>query len=395
MPNLSSGSGSVSLQSFGITSGIQAGVVYGNNRVPITTGSGNLGPISLTDVNKLRSLPVTFGSVLTYNSLVNAKTVPFVTAAPGPSDILSYQNQWKLTSAPGPDWVNKYNTILHGDLNKDGTDNKFNVNVDGSGVKYNLPPHKFSLPVRPVSVVSDASNPSNTNGTEIASTEIDQWERRGKMWTYYGMRYNSTTTMYGSDNWTWGFQFMWNPTDININVRRNVNITPSPADQLTSLSGTFQGQESIAFTVILDRTNDFAALRAGNATPANEYPASNPKDASLPIETRVEELLRRGTDHDVDYLFKMINSDRGTSYVNNQEVPNTTWKNGLGRESADTAYLATTIVAVSFGKDPTQNLSYIGWIDSINIKHTAFTEDMIPIRTQLDINMISFANHAI
>jgi hypothetical protein len=102
-----------------------------------------------------------------------------------------------------------------------------------------------------------------------------------------------------------------------------------------------------------------------------------------------------GTLHDIEHIFRMING-AGGDYVDVKT--NTTknapmWKNGLGRTTADTSYLATTIIALQLGPSNEYNLSYIGWVESLNIVHTAFTEDMIPIRSTVDVQLVGFTSH--
>jgi len=96
---------------------------------------------------------------------------------------------------------------------------------------------------------------------------------------------------------------------------------------------------------------------------------------------QINKLMSQGTMADLEYLFKAINgSGNGTLE----------WTNLLGKKTANVGYLAPTLLGIQLG--PTlDNLSYVGWASNIGINHTAFTEDMIPIRTEVSISIQCFA----
>ncbi len=300
--------------------------------------------------------------------------------------------------------------------------------------KFNLPPHSWSLPVRPQVVV-----PGVTAGSDNGL--IKHGLRRGRLWFFDNAgimsTYNYDTGEVESSRdkaakrledgqykgsqsaitlsktmYNYGFQFLWNPETIALSVNRNMDVTPTAADVYTSVSGAFPGQESISFTVILDRTNDMACIRsksiADTGTPlstlnniawkeftsyynSGKHPLANNEPS---IESQIEELSRIGTMHDIEYLLKAINGD-GVS-VQNQPGG---WKNLLGKSTADIGYLQPTLLAFEFGGDPVDPtnqsaLSYVGWISSLSINHTAFTEGMVPIRSTVSIAFDCFAGSA-
>jgi hypothetical protein len=122
------------------------------------------------------------------------------------------------------------------------------------GYKFNLPPHDWSLPLRPATVDPDlvgTTNDSSFHGL-----------RRGRIWYWAGannLTTNTSTTTTNSGyetpssssaplnliDTTWGFQFLWNPTTISTSVSRNMDITPSSADTLRVVAGVFPGQETV------------------------------------------------------------------------------------------------------------------------------------------------------
>ena len=253
------------------------------------------------------------------------------------------------------------------------------------GYKFNLPPHNWSLPIRPITVDS----------LTVGSTTDQAFHglRRGRLWYWVGANdvdssgTNSSAGLNLVDT-SWGFQFLWNPTTISTSVARNMDITPSSADTLRVVAGVFPGQETVSLSVVIDRTNDFACIKADNSkgTSSTEftkyysslYPGASPLQ-SMPDQ--INKLMAQGTMADLEYLFKAINGSGNGALE---------WTNLLGKKTANVGYLAPTLLGIQLG--PTlDNLSYVGWASNIGINHTAFTEDMIPIRTEVSISIQCFA----
>jgi hypothetical protein len=259
------------------------------------------------------------------------------------------------------------------------------------GYKFNLPPHDWSLPLRPATVDPDL----------VGKTLDSSFHglRRGRMWYWAGANNlnnaaegasASTSTENTSASTSivdtaWGFQFIYNPTAVSTNVSRNMDITPSNADALRVVAGVFPGQETVNLNILIDRTNDFACIRAAAAGNYNEfsryYNSSYPGSGSQDMGSQIINLMGQGTMADLEYLFKAINgSGNGTLQ----------WTNLLGKQTSNVGYLAPTLLGIQLG--PTlNNLSYVGWVSNVSINHTAFTENMIPIRTEVGISIQCFA----
>lgn len=291
--------------------------------------------------------------------------------------------------------------------------------------KFNLPPHLWSLPVRPINIGAREE-------TLVKNTTYSSFHglRRGRIWFFLG-EYDLRKTNQGStvqasaelrgltsspgateaNNYSnaqlrgkvmtgdrnYGFQFLWNPESISSSVSVNMDVVPSSADRFRSVSGVFLGSTTVTINIVLDRTNDFACFKgdqgfAIDETPegkrnfiqpteywAKYYRAAYPQeDKTTPISTRVYELMDKGTLADLEYLFKTIN---GAGAAEKKD-----WTNLLGRKTADIGFLQPILVAMQLG--PTvDSLSYVGWINSLSVNHVAFTESMIPIRTMVTLNM--------
>jgi hypothetical protein len=292
---------------------------------------------------------------------------------------------------------------------------------DPIGYKFNLPPHNWSLPVRPIELEpKDVGTLNNKTGylpTEAfggsSTPESFHGTRRGRIWYWHSasalQKFNTdsgkvesladsvaklTKTTEGvelkNDDRKWGFQFLWNPAEISSNVSRNMDITPSAADTLRVVSGVFPGQETVNFNILLDRTNDFACIRSSKIKDFNDYSkfytAVFPGQGKQAFGEQLEALMRQGTMADLEYLFRAINgSGMGVEK----------WGTLMGKRTANLGYLQPTLLGISLGPDRLNNLSYVGWLSNIAINHNSFTQDMIPMRTTVTISIECFAGTGI
>jgi hypothetical protein len=292
---------------------------------------------------------------------------------------------------------------------------------DPVGYKFNLPPHNWSLPVRPIELQpKDVGTLNNKTGylpTEAfggsSTPESFHGTRRGRIWYWHSAsalqkfntdsgkvesladsvaKLNKTTegVELKNDDRKWGFQFLWNPAEISSNVARNMDITPSAADTLRVVSGVFPGQETVNFNILLDRTNDFACIRSSKIKDFNDYSkfytAVFPGQGKQNFGEQLEALMRQGTMADLEYLFRAINgSGMGVEK----------WGTLMGKRTANLGYLQPTLLGISLGPDRLNNLSYVGWLSNIAINHNSFTQDMIPMRTTVTISIECFAGTGI
>lgn len=256
--------------------------------------------------------------------------------------------------------------------------------------KFNLPPHDWGLPLRPSQM-----DPEFVGSDKTYENESFHGYRRGRIWYWQtggvvGTTTNTTSNAQGAKQTLldrdYGFQFLWNPETITTNVARNMDITPSSADTLRVVAGVFPGQETVSFSIILDRTHDFAFSKAtGTSTPAyytTGFPLAKAQDFNAQIKT----LMEQGTMADLEYLFRAING-AGTG---DQQ-----WTTLLGKKTANVGYLQPTLLGIALGPNTHTNLSYVGWISNIGITHTDFTESMIPIRTTVNISIECFSGSGI
>lgn len=255
--------------------------------------------------------------------------------------------------------------------------------------KWNLPPHAWSLPLDPSRV-----NPDSVKA--VSDENAFHSNRRGKI--FLGRKNVGATTIVdsktgkpvGASNKDFqsnhGFQFMWNPETFNQSTSVNWGITPDQNDATSGLTGLVSANSTLSLTLRLDRTNDFAASKAldlvsrkASSTETVEglnyteiaknyrvgQPVSSGADFANNMNDKIKDLLTRGTEADLEYLYRTINGSGWSSF---------------GIETSNLSYLMPTVVRLDLGP-----YKMVGMVQSIAVTHLAFTSDMIPIRSDVAI----------
>ncbi|CAB4148162.1 hypothetical protein UFOVP696_38 [uncultured Caudovirales phage] len=267
--------------------------------------------------------------------------------------------------------------------------------------KFNLPPHDWSLPLRPSAMDPELvkSPYENASFHGYRRGRIWYWQTAGDVSSIDNTTGAVTKASDASKNKAgvkgaesmlldrnYGFQFLYNPETIQTNVARNMDITPSSADTLRVVAGVFPGQETVSLSIILDRTNDFAYAKATGRGSSNYYTSGFPDRLKQNFDQQLKDLLAQGTMADLEYLFRAIN---GAGSGDKQ------WTTLLGKKTANVGYLQPTLLGIALGPLVHENLSYVGWISNVSITHTAFTETMIPLRTQVSLSIECFSGSGI
>jgi len=260
------------------------------------------------------------------------------------------------------------------------------VNHTSANIKFNLPPHQWSTPIDQTLIT-----------WQIPELPINHSLRRAKMWCYIGADNSnyatltqaglaSANTVAANLDTQWGFQFLWNPTQIGSSIQRNANLVPQAMDAFAGRAPLFPGTEALSFVAVIDRVNDFACFKSDpNQAPYHAEYYGKSAGALQNTSALITDLMKKGTMADVEYIYKMINGDGANG---------TSWTNALGRKTADINFLAPTPVAIQFGPNA-DSLSYVGWVESLSVSHSLFTEDMIPIHTEVTINMSIYAQSSL
>jgi len=272
---------------------------------------------------------------------------------------------------------------------------------------WNLPPHKWSLPL------FANSDPANVPPRSNKKQSDDRY-RRGRIWwratdtTLNTVDTELNVSKIDNSDRKYGFQFLWNPTSFGTSVSVKMDATPQIQDRFLGTVGAFPATESITFTLRIDRINDFACanalfkrpnnigadlgnlssnsfITASQVAPFIKYYQNNGSFASAlvkngrksKVETKLIDLFQRGTLADIEYIYRAINGAGPGSTASGADY----WKNGRGIITADIGFLMPTLLNIDIGP-----LSYMGYVNNLNVTHNMFTPDMIPIQSDVTLS---------
>jgi hypothetical protein len=279
--------------------------------------------------------------------------------------------------------------------------NKFDLPTPSETFQFNLPPHKWSLPL-------DTNNLDVLPGKTRTSFSNNNWgaghkERRGKIWRYTDLspfqpnyaptgggpksrvtlknkskaqieaerieyeqkKLNTQLENARKDN-IYGFQFLWNPTEYATSTAVSSNVIPAATDALSFLN-MFQGTGTINFSLQINRVNDFACFGSTVGTDFTRFYGSSYTSAGDRIKL-INDLKRRGTLADIEFLYKTING----GFI----------KNAANIETSDIGIIVPTIVRVDIGP-----YAQIGIVNNISVAHKMFTQTMIPIVSEVSLGI--------
>ena len=174
----------------------------------------------------------------------------------------------------------------------------------------------------------------------------------------------------------WGFRFLFNPTYLSINMSSNnkVDWTRPNENGAVLIADGIGG--TISVNILLDRVADMVTMKqwqknGGGSLPQGQYPVSMDAEQCAGI-------LHRGTEYDLEYLYRVVNGNP-QKVILMGESP----KDGLEILSANMGYM--TQIPFIFKISERQRYKVI--LENINIEHSMFTRDMIPIRTVVQIGL--------
>jgi hypothetical protein len=174
----------------------------------------------------------------------------------------------------------------------------------------------------------------------------------------------------------WGFRFLFNPSYISINMSSNNKVDwTRPNENGAALVADGIGG-TISVNILLDRVADMVTMKQWKKNGGGPFLSS-----SYPVLMDAEQcagILHRGTEYDLEYLFRVVNGNP-QKVILMGESP----KDGLELLSANMGYM--TQLPFIFKISERQRYKVI--MESINIEHSMFTRDMIPIRTVVQIGL--------
>ena len=167
----------------------------------------------------------------------------------------------------------------------------------------------------------------------------------------------------------WGYRFMYNPTTFGYSSASNnsVDWTLGSSDPAILLAGN----SSVSFEVYINRIPDLKYLRL-----------TNPKVSQKEIygrdltTTEVDGILNRGTEYDIEFLYRVLNGDPlSKSLLLNY--------NGVTSDFGYTTGVPCWLVL-------NENLRYYGSVASFQVNHAMFDLNMVPMLTTVSITFARY-----
>ena len=172
----------------------------------------------------------------------------------------------------------------------------------------------------------------------------------------------------------YGFRFLFNPTTFGYGANVNNSVDWSiPNTNNAVVVGTGIGGQ-ISLGILLDRVADMYTMK--NKRPSDVMgPPHYPYDLT---PEQCENILRRGTEYDLEYLFRVVNGKPAATTMLGYNG-STNFK----LESSNLGYIAGT----PFIFKVHDALRFRVMLTTLQVSHDIFTKNMVPIRTYVQIGL--------
>lgn len=248
-------------------------------------------------------------------------------------------------------------------------------------VNYNPPPHKSARPTSfyfRANIGSDVKDKTKsdkilplgriyqTESTAKALNKMHLARKPGHQ--YRRLTDEKLTDFIRSGYGLWGFRFLYNPNSLQISSQVNSGIDWVLNQQ--DPSRFFGGNTTITFDLYLNRIPDLASLGSkGNLR-------SREKDYGKALtQEELEGLYYRGTEYDIDFLYRCINGSPIRTSLTSEGLP-----------VSDFGYVTGSPVWLHLH----DNLRYKASLTGIQVNHVTFSDRMVPM---LSIVRLSFVRY--
>lgn len=217
--------------------------------------------------------------------------------------------------------------------------------------KFNPPPHASSRTVSPTAY-AQYSVTSTAGAANIQA--LLKTNQRGFVYQDLDVALSSS-----GPKTPWGFQFMYNPTTFSHNNAADTSIDWTNTLDVSSL---LTGSQGITFTLFLNRVIDMSALET------NDYAS---KYATALSAEDVKGIKSRGTEYDLEYLYRTINGNPESSPT--MDMP-----------TSDFGYLAGVPIWLRLH----DNMRYKVALANINVNHIMFSDKLVPVLSEVNLTFM-------
>jgi hypothetical protein len=218
--------------------------------------------------------------------------------------------------------------------------------------------------------VNDANELWKSNLTSSSKGMIQTWNPPGGRGGYISPTDSNFTTLSTSASvQRYGFQFLYNPTTIEMSYGGVQDVDPGMASSGTEEFlpvGTNIFQSTISLQIIINRMFDFQYINENgvkNGEISDFYSGNVPSNADL------LDIYNKGTMYDLEYLLRTM-------------FPFEPYDSQLRGKTADIGFLGASPVELHLGN----NLRYVAQINNIGVNHVIFDNRMVPLFTTISIS---------
>ena len=235
------------------------------------------------------------------------------------------------------------------------------------------------------------------NYKEIAEWPSDQYDSKVKNLDQLGVMYTdpqlaSYTKVEGTNEYKvdttrsaiknqWGFRFLYNPTTWNYSFGAdNSGIDWGRGNPNNTI--LVAGTGTISLQLLIDRVADMNTVRHWDKN-GRTNPVGLPYYPKTLTEEQCAGLLYRGTEYDLEYLFRVLNNNLSQNPMFGTAGTATSATKGLETLSANLGYVTSLPFMLKFN----DQLRYKVVLTGLSVNHDIFTKEMIPTRTVVNLQL--------
>jgi hypothetical protein len=235
------------------------------------------------------------------------------------------------------------------------------------------------------------------NYKEIAEWPSDQYDSKVKNLDQLGVMYTdpqlaSYTKVEGTNEYKvdttrsaiknqWGFRFLYNPTTWNYSFGAdNSGIDWGRGNPNNTI--LVAGTGTISLQLLIDRVADMNTVRYWDRN-GRTNPVGLPYYPVTLTEEQCAGLLYRGTEYDLEYLFRVLNNNLSENPMFGTAGTATSATKGLETLSANLGYVTSLPFMLKFN----DQLRYKVVLTGLSVNHDIFTKEMIPTRTVVNLQL--------
>lgn len=235
------------------------------------------------------------------------------------------------------------------------------------------------------------------NYKEIAEWPSDQYNSKVKNLDQLGVMYTdpqlaSYTKVEGTNEYKvdekrsaiknqWGFRFLYNPTTWNYSFGAdNTGIDWGRGNPNNTI--LVAGTGTISLQLLIDRVADMNTVRHWDRN-GRTTAIGLPYYPTTLTEEQCAGLLYRGTEYDLEYLFRVLNNNLSENPMFGTAGTATSATKGLETLSANLGYVTSLPFMLKFN----DQLRYKVVLTGLSVNHDIFTKEMIPTRTVVNLQL--------